>query len=256
MWEGIHVLGMQSRDSGPARLGTAVHHATAIYDANREQMTARDAVSEFVDALHDKERGEVAWRDDLTPAAAERVGGALVNEYVRRWSPQFTFLSVEQKLPDLDMEINTPAGPVTVRWTGSMDRARVVRGTRAAAIVDIKTGKRAIEHGFAKTRGHAAQVGLYQVLANADPSMPVQVDETPHILAMSTSPATATKPQIAMAPVPGAVEQLLGAKGGDYGLMEYAALFLKTGMFPPNPRSQLCGEKYCPRWSVCKFRER
>jgi hypothetical protein len=59
--------------------------------------------------------------------------------------------------------------------------------------------------------------------------------------------------KIALAEVPDAMEQLVGTTTTP-GLIEYAAVYLKTGLFPPNPKSQLCSETYCPRWERCKFK--
>jgi hypothetical protein len=39
------------------------------------------------------------------------------------------------------------------------------------------------------------------------------------------------------------------------GLIQIAASMLRTGLFPPNPKSTLCSRKYCPAYaSHCKFR--
>ena len=39
------------------------------------------------------------------------------------------------------------------------------------------------------------------------------------------------------------------------GLIEYAAVMFRTGLFPPNNQSILCSERYCARWAACKFHE-
>jgi hypothetical protein len=38
------------------------------------------------------------------------------------------------------------------------------------------------------------------------------------------------------------------------GLIEIGAQMFRTGLFPPNPQSQICGEKYCPRWKSCPYK--
>lgn len=251
-WEAKHVLGMSGYTSGAAWLGTAIHRATAFYDTHRNEVTVGEAVSEVRRLIQtpetDGEPIDVAWTD-VSPSDATYAAAQLVGTYARHWSPRYEFLAIEQTLAPLDLTVETPAGPAYITFTGSMDRARTVRHATGAGIVDIKTGKRAVAEGRAVTKGHAAQVAIYQMLANNDPDMPVPVNRAPSILGMSTSTR-----EIATAEIPTATEQLIGPPGGT-GLIEYAALYLKTGMFPPNPKSQLCSPKFCPRWDSCRFKE-
>jgi hypothetical protein len=40
------------------------------------------------------------------------------------------------------------------------------------------------------------------------------------------------------------------------GLIEIAARMLKSGVFPPNPKSMLCSKKYCPAHAAhCRYHE-
>ena len=39
------------------------------------------------------------------------------------------------------------------------------------------------------------------------------------------------------------------------GALQYAADFIRTGRFYGNPRSQLCGAKFCPIHATCMFRK-
>ena len=39
------------------------------------------------------------------------------------------------------------------------------------------------------------------------------------------------------------------------GALQHAAAMLKSGMFYGNPRSQLCGAKFCPAHATCVFRK-
>jgi len=254
-WEGIHLLGMQSHSSGASWLGTSFHHASAAYDQNRADMLVSDAVGEFRDHLAKAE--DVRW-NDLSPREALAIGTPLIVEYCEMWSPRFDFLAVEMKLEPQTITVDLARhrlGPVDITFTGSMDRARVAKanGQRQAGVFDVKTGKRAVKDGQANTQGHAAQVGTYNLLANMDPSLPENVTAAPGILGVSTAGTKTKEARIALAEIPDAVEQLVGTTSSP-GLIEYAALYLKTGLFPPNPKSQLCSETYCPRWERCKFK--
>ena len=39
------------------------------------------------------------------------------------------------------------------------------------------------------------------------------------------------------------------------GVLEIVAHQIHAGIFPGNPRSMLCHEKYCPIFATCKFRK-
>jgi hypothetical protein len=254
-WEGIHLLGMQSHTGGASWLGTSWHHASAAYDLNRADMLVSDAVGEFRDHLAKAE--DVRW-NDISPREALAIGTPLIVEYCEQWSPRFDFLAVEMKLEPQTITVDLARhrlGPVDITFTGSMDRARVVKrnGYASASIVDVKTGKRAVSDGQANTQGHAPQVAIYNLLANMDPSLPENVTGEPAILGVSTAGSKTKDARIAMSEIPDAMEQLVGTTTSP-GLIEYAAVYLKTGLFPPNPKSQLCSETYCPRWERCKFK--
>jgi hypothetical protein len=51
----------------------------------------------------------------------------------------------------------------------------------------------------------------------------------------------------------GARELLLG-DADTPGLLEHAAAILARGLFPGNPQSRLCGQKYCPKHQHCRWR--
>lgn len=255
-WEGIHLLGMSGRTSGAAWLGTSLHAATAAYDLNRDTMLVREATEFFRDHLQGEaaKAADVQWTD-LSPTQAKNVGVPLVQEYCFQWSPHFEFLAVEMTLEPQTIGVDLSRyklGPVDITFTGSMDRARVIRqSNRAAAVADVKSGKRVITDGVASTKGHAAQTGVYTMLAEMDGRIPYPLSGTPSIIALST--AGGSGPKIATADMPTAREQLMGT-ATEPGLIEYAGLYLKTGLFPPNPRSSLCSETYCPRWETCRYR--
>lgn len=253
-WEAKHILGMQGRTYGAAWLGSSIHFATAEYDSHFRDMTIADAVATFADHLLQPGKlglaDGVSWTD-ISPHEASAIGAGLVSRYCQDWSPRDATVSVEHTLQPRTVSVGTPYGAIDITFTGTMDRTRTV--TSAPGLVrvrDVKTGKRAVVDGVAVTKGHAAQVALYQFLAKGDPGIEDMVHEVPEILGMST----AKRGEIALAEIHNAQEQLLGT-AEQPGLIEYAALYLRTGLFPPNPRSMLCSESYCPRWGSCKYKE-
>ena len=247
-FEGQHLLGIRKPAGLRAHLGTAIHASTAAFDASRlpgaAPVSVDDAAEAFVQTLHNPDRDVDYRQDDLTVRDAERIGLTLHSRYCHELSPQFTFLSVEQTLKPLDIDCG---GGIVVRLTGTMDRARVVQATAGIVIPDVKTGARVIENGAAKTQGRAAQIGTYQLMYEATEGVATAGGQ---VLALQTS----GKPQVMASKVFDARRVMVGTDDTP-GLIEHAAAMFKTGLFPPNPQSMLCSERYCSRWGTCPFHD-
>jgi hypothetical protein len=249
-WEGTHVLGLRRPASGAMALGTAIHKSTAVYDSarlERRPVKPDEAAGALVD--HIRNPGEdVQWTDDdPTPKEAERIGLGLHTRYCTQVSPQLTFAAVELDVGE--MTIDVPEQGVKVRLTGHLDRSRVIRGQERVRIADLKTGKRAAsKDGSAATKGHGLQLGVYQILAEAKLGEPV--DEQGEIIGLQTGSGAYIGRSTIRAPK----AQVLGDENTP-SLIEIAASMLRTGYFPPNPKSTTCGEKFCARWSRCPYRE-
>jgi len=247
-FEAIHLLGMRGNNSGPAALGTAIHASTAAFDKGRldgSGVTVTDTIGVLVDHIHSPEQ-PVDW-GDVSPREAEAVGRRLHTRYCLEWSPRYEWAAVEMQTTPLDIDVNG----VTIRLTGTMDRARVRKGIKGAGISDLKTGARAVgRDGFAVTKGHGSQLGVYEILYEHTTGQPIT--EAAEIIGAKTS---LSDPRIGSGRVPGAKAMLLGEDGRP-GLIEHAAAVLKSGLFMPNPKSQLCSEKFCPRWATCLYRDR
>lgn len=251
-WEGKHLLGMRGSNSAPAWLGTSIHAGTAVFDTHRllkgdaiNKADFDEAIETFVNTLHDGK--DIDWRySDISKKTAEQTGIVLTTKYCHQISPSFNFLSVEMETKPYDIDVDG----VVIRLTGTLDRSRTVEGSKGAGISDLKSGGRAVdkETGQAYTKGHAAQIGIYELLSEHTNGIPIT--EPAMIIGLQTKGA----PIVGTGLIHGAKEQVLG-NGDERGLIEYAAMYIKTGMFPPNPKSQLCSEKFCPRWSKCKFKE-
>lgn len=261
-WEAEHLLGMRRPSSLRASLGTAIHAGTAAFDQARldgSPIRADDAAEVFVDALQNPD-GEVDYKSDKTInlSEAETIGLALTVKYCIEVAPLFRFKSVEMKLDP--MEIDCGNG-VTIRLTGTMDRARVaytkmpITGTSdellipegAIIIPDVKTGSRIIENGVVSLKGKGAQLGCYQMMYENTTG---EATHGGQIIGLQTT----RKAETGVSRILDGKRVMLGTDRAT-GLIEMAAIMLKTGFFPPNPQSQLCSNKFCARWETCIYHD-
>lgn len=246
-WSGVHIDGIRKAAGLRAQLGTALHASTATFDKGRisgAPVSIDDAAGVFVDTLTKPERDVDYAQDDLTVRDAERIGLVLHSRYCNDVSPRFDFASVEEQLPPMDIDCG---GGMIVRLTGTMDRARVAKTAAGAVIPDVKSGTRVIENGEAKVKGRSAQLGTYQLMYERGKG---QLTAGAQVIALSTS----SKPQVAVSDVFDAKRVMLGTENVP-GLIEHAATMFRTGLFPPNPQSILCSQKYCARWASCIYHE-
>lgn len=247
-WEAEHLLGMRKPSGLRAQLGTAIHASTATFDSGRlpgaSPVSVDDAAGVFVDTLHNPDREVDYQQDELTVREAETIGLRLHTMYCLDLSPRFLFRSVEAHLQPLDIDCG---GGIVVRLTGTMDRARVATTPRGAVIPDIKTGSRVIEKGAVKTKGRSAQLGTYQLMFERDSN---ELTAGAQVIALQTT----SRPQVGASQVFDAKRVMVGTESHP-GLIEFAADMFRSGLFPPNPQSMLCSEKYCARWASCNFHE-
>jgi hypothetical protein len=245
-WEASNLLGMRGPVGIAAVLGTAIHASTAAFDQGRIDgagFTPDDTAGLLVDRLRHPE-DDIAHRDeDMTVDEAEKVGLILHSRYCTDWSPRFTFRAVEMETAPLDIDCGNG---IIVRLTGTLDRARIYAESGGVGIKDVKSGGRAVEKGVAKTKGFAAQVGTYELLY--EHTTGDAITEPGGIIGLKTS----GKPEIAEGTISNAKRMMVGTDE-QKGLIEYAAVMFKTGLFPPNPSTTLCSEKYCVRWATCHF---
>lgn len=246
-WEGIHLLDMRNTVGIRAALGTSIHAGTAAFDQGRIDLdgtTADSAVGAFLDKLHDPENEFDPRKDDLTMKNAEKIGAVLVTRYCSEISPRYDFEAVEMTTKPLDIDCG---GGIVVRLTGTLDRSRIRRTSGGIGISDIKSGSTAVQDGVAKTKGHAAQLGTYELLY--EHSTGNQITEPGEIIGLKTI----AKPEVGTGIINNARQIMTGTEQ-QHGLIEFAAEMFRAGLFPPNPSSRLCSEKYCPRFSTCHFK--
>ena len=248
-WEGANVLGLRRPSNIRASLGSAVHAGTAAFDQARIEgnpITPSEAAEVFLDVLHNPDE-EVDYQQDrsLGMIEAERIGLTLHTRYCTEISPRFTFKAIEMRCEPVDIQCGEG---LVLRLTGTMDRARVASGTTGVVIPDLKTGARLIDDAGVILKGRSAQLGAYQIMYEQNTG-----EETigGQIIGLQTS----NDPKVGVSRVFDAKRAMVGDGGESHGMIEYAIAMLKSGMFPPNPQSSLCSERYCARHSSCIYHD-
>lgn len=244
-WAAKNLEGLRMPRSVAAQLGTAVHAGTAVFDTSRlpggSPVSADDAAGALVDAIHKPEE-EVDW-EDSAPNDVERIALALHTKYCADVAPTQIYRGVEVaceklELPDLGIAL-----------TGTTDR---VRETPAGlGITDLKTGKTAVNtEGRANTQGHGPQLGVYELLA--EHAMGLHITAPAQIVGMNTG-KTAAAQRVGTGEVQDARAALVGTEE-EPGLLQHASRLIHSGAFFGNPKSYLCGPKYCPAHPTCRFK--
>lgn len=250
-WYWQNIVGLRSPSGGPAHLGTAVHAGTAAYDQaalDGKTPSIAEAVDVSREALLNPE-DDVAWDDGLTPSEADTFAVKLTTRYCADIAPTRAYTAVELKCTALD--ISTEHG--VVRVTGTTDRVRQLEDGRKG-ISDVKTGGRATEKvdgggRRAVTKGHHIQLGIYTLMA--EQATGERMEAPAEIIGLQTTKGT----PCATGEISDVKTPLLGNSTFP-GLIEIAAGMLKSGVFPPNPKSMLCSNKYCPAYaSHCKYHD-
>lgn len=248
-WEGIHHLGMRNAVGRRAILGTAIHAGTAAFDSAKLEgspISFDDAVGVTMDKLACPEGDFDLNKDDLSRREAEIIGISLTTKYCAEVSPNYEFLAVEMETRPLSIDCG---GGISITLTGTMDRARVHQSSQGIGIADIKTGQRSVTNGVASIRSHGPQLGVYELLF--EHSSGESITAPAEIIGLKSS----TKPEVGIGQISNAKEILLGTED-EPGLLDFVTNNFRAGLFPPNPQSRLCSPKYCPRWEICRFRER
>jgi hypothetical protein len=246
-WEGEQILGMRKPSGLRAQLGTAIHASTAAFDAAqlaKQSMSINDAADVLVKTLYEPEYDVDYNQDDLTLLDAEKIGLKLHSKYCSQIAPHMDYLSVEMPLNPLEIDCG---GGTIIRLTGTMDRARTFKAQGGNGINDIKTGARVISNGEVSIQARSPQLGAYQLMAE-------QTTGEPTVGAQITGLQTTKAANVGVSRVFDAKKVMLGTDQ-EKGLIEYAAIMFRAGLFPPNPQSQLCSPKYCARWNSCMYHE-
>jgi RecB family exonuclease len=247
-WEAKYIYGMRLPSGPRAILGKAVHAGTAVYDLSRIQgtsLTPDEAAGAVVDAIR-KPQEEVDWKadEDLKPATVESISLGLHGLYCANVAPKQDYIGVEVTCDALEIS------DLGLVLTGTTDRVRRDEYGRLG-IADLKTGGNAVAaDGTVNTKGHGVQLAVYEVLAaNATGQ---NIEAPAQIIGLQTA-KTKKGMRVGVGEVQSAMTALVGTE--DFpGILEHVSRLIHSGLFHGNPRSQLCSEKYCPAWRVCRFR--
>lgn len=243
--EAKHLLGKRTPTTGAAQLGTAVHASTAAFDQSALDgagLTIDETAAAAVDAIYKPEH-DVVWDDDYPPTDAERTARALHAKYCTTIAPGQDYAAVEVKCERLEIT------DIGLALTGTTDRVR--KTGDGYGIADVKTGKTAVgSDGHVETKGHTYQLGVYELLAERASGLPIT--EPAQVIGLQTG-KTDKAQRVGLGEIVGAREVLVGEDDSP-GVLEIVAKMIHSGLFPGNPRSMMCGPKYCPIYSTCKFR--
>lgn len=244
-WIAIHLEGRNTPQSAAAALGTAIHAGTAHFDSERvaQQVPSVSAAQDAAVESVRKPREETVW-DDASADKAERIAASLTERYCTLESPKHDFVAVEASVESLHI---TDLGLVL---TGHVDRVRSTED--GYGISDLKSGKTAVgTDGRAKTHGHGAQIGIYELVAQAATGL--EITAPGQIIGLQTN-LTPDKQRIGTGEIVGAREALLGTE--DHAGLLHVASKIVHGAIPAwgNPRSMVCSERYCPAFATCFYR--
>jgi hypothetical protein len=244
-WIAIHLEGRRVPQSGKAALGTALHAGTALYDTERVlgQSPSLSAAEDCAVESVRMPRDETDWEGERDKA--ESIARTLTRKYCLEEAPKHDYVAVEASVESLLIS------DLNIILTGTTDR--IARVDDQFGIRDIKSGKQAVgTDGKAKTKGHAAQQGVYELLAEA--ATGTRMDAPAVIIGLQTN-LTPDKQRIGTGEIVGAKDVLLG-DDEHTGLLAMAAKVVH-GDIPAwgNPNSMMCHQTYCPNYNTCFWRK-
>lgn len=245
--EAKHLLGKRCPTNGKAMLGSAIHKSTALYDRSVLEhggLTIDEAAAAAVDFIKQPDE-DVNLDEDEKRQEIENVAIALHKLYCTKIAPTQEYAAVEVQCERLEI---TDLG---IALQGTTDRVRKVGDGHG--IADLKSGGTAVSaQGNVPTKGHAYQLGVYELLAERASGLPIT--EPARVIGLQTGKTDRGQRVAISEPVAGAREVLVGEPDSP-GVLEMVAKMVHGGVFPGNPRSMLCHEKYCPIYNTCKFRK-
>ncbi len=244
-WEAKHLLKMRLPTSSAAQIGTAIHAGAAAYDESRifgSGLSVDDTAGAVVDCIW-KPDSEVDWQE-TSQSEAEKIAIPLHRMYCQKISPTQDYLAVESACDDLTIS------DLGITLTGTVDRVRKTED--GLGISDLKTGKTAVDKdGIVNIKGHAMQLGVYEILAAHALKMPIEAPA--QIIGLQVAKTDKGR-RVGIGEIGCAKEALLDGDNGEPGLLRLASKIIHGGSFYGNPRSSLCSEKFCPAYKTCRWR--
>lgn len=244
--EAKHLRGLRTPMGVKALVGKAIHKSTAVYDQgviDRADLTIDDAAGAAVDVF--KQPGEdVVYEEDDNPKQLEGIALALHGRYCREIAPTQEYAAVEVTCDNLEIV------DLGITLTGQTDR--VAKVDDGHGIRDLKSGATAVgADGTVATKGHAFQLGVYELIAERASGIPINAPAK--VIGLQTGKTERGQRVAVSGDVIGARDVLVGDQDSP-GVLQMLGGMLRSGVFPGNPRSMLCHEKYCPIYNRCKFR--
>jgi len=244
-WIEIHLHGRRVPSTGKAALGTSIHAGTALFDTERlagQIPSLSAAVDAAIETLRNP-KDDTDWENG-EQSKAESIARSLTERYCETESPRHEFVAVEARIDSLVIS------DLGIELTGTTDRVELT--DEGYGIRDIKTGKTAVgTDGRAATKGHAAQMGVYELVAEAATRLPITAPA--QIIGLQTN-QTPDKQRIGTGDIQGAREVLLG-DDENTGLLVTASKIVHGEIDPwGNPKSSMCHERYCPAYKTCFWR--
>lgn len=244
-WKAKNLDGIRSPSSAAAHIGTSIHAGTAAFDQARldgAPISPDDAAGALVQTLRHPE-DEVVWADD-DPSIndAEQIALRLHGKYCVELAPHRDYVAVEAACESLTVDLGNG---IAIELTGTTDRVRDTPG--GLAISDLKSGqRRCTKDGKVDAKADGAQLAVYELMAEQSLGKPIT--GTAEIIGLQTTKTGGVGSQ----EVPHTRSLLVGTEEQP-GLLQMAGMYLKAGLFPPNPKSMTCSPKYCPLFGQCKF---
>lgn len=241
-WKKKNLDGLRLPSTPPAAIGSAVHLSTAVYDQGRidgSGTTIDEAAGSAVDLLQNPNE-EIDWQGMRQAKAADTAVRVHI-AYCQEIAPHHNYVLVEHTLEPRRIDMGDG---VIFELTGTLDRIREENGLRGVS--DVKTGQAAVSpSGEVAVGKHLPQLGEYELLAEYEFG-PMLLPSG--IIGLHTGGAS----RVGFREVIGAKESLIGSENQP-GLLHYVAQYFRSGLFPPNPGSFMCSERYCPYHKACRF---
>lgn len=244
--EARHLLNKRTPMGSKALLGKAIHASTAVFDQSGidgRGITISEAAAAAVDEIQ-RPTEDVAFEDDDNRQQIEGIAIALHTRYCNEIAPSQQYVAVEVTCEKLEIS------DLGLTLTGTTDR--IGRLGDDYGIRDLKSGGTAVSaDGFVATKGAAYQIGVYEMLAEAANGLPIRAPAK--VIGLQTGKTERGQRVGVSADIVNARDALIGDEDSP-GVLQAISQMIHSGMFPGNPRSMLCGEKFCPIYQTCRFR--
>lgn len=244
--EAKHLLGKRTPSTAKSLLGTAIHKSTAVFDQSAMDgagITISEAAAAAVDAIR-KPENDVVLDDDDNLQQVENIAVALHTRYCKEIAPTQQYVAVEVKCESLEIS------DLGITLTGTTDR--IARYADDFGVRDLKSGGTAVSaDGTVSTKGAAYQIGVYEMLAEAANGLPIKAPAK--VIGLQTGKTERGQRVAVSHDIVNARDALIGDEESP-GVLQAISQMISTGTFPGNPRSMLCGVKYCPIYATCRFR--